>query len=151
MYAFSRAVKGRVPLPTKISLSRRHRVSPTGSAILGGWVSQTVAPLFAPLARERSPFGCIFATHFCAHNSHADVHPSLTQLLPPPFRRRAAPFAPFLLPFLSLCLPHILCRSLEDHGTSKWSHHRCARMPDVIVSPATTEEVNMQMGGTLCL
>ncbi|CAM9913382.1 unnamed protein product [Pylaiella littoralis] len=29
----------------------------------------------------------------------------------------------------------------EDHGTPKWSHHRCPRMPDVVVSPATTEEV----------
>ncbi|CAN0529064.1 unnamed protein product, partial [Ectocarpus sp. 12 AP-2014] len=29
----------------------------------------------------------------------------------------------------------------HDHGTPKWSHHRCVRMPDVVVSPATTQEV----------
>lgn len=29
----------------------------------------------------------------------------------------------------------------EDHGTPRFSYHRCVRMPDVVVSPSTTEEV----------
>lgn len=76
--------------------------------------------------------------------SRFGVNDSVVLKASPSFLPPSLPFAlcSFFVPLWRLSptnmdTPH----SREDHGTPKWSHHHCSRMPDVVVSPATTEEV----------